>query len=75
LFMGPRNVLGVRTAVVSLLAGDIYRSDGLSWRLGIFRLLFGAATLIALKRSRKWEDRRRRFRSITMADDEIAERS
>jgi flavin-dependent dehydrogenase len=75
LFMGPRNVLGVRTAVVSLLAGDIYRTGGLSWRLGIFRLLFAAATLIALKRSRKWENRRRRFRSITMADDEIAERS
>jgi flavin-dependent dehydrogenase len=75
LFMEPRNVLGVRAAVVSLLAGDIYRRGGLSWRLGFFRLLFGASTLVALKRSRKWEDRRRRFRSITMADDEVAEKS
>lgn len=75
LFMGPRNVLGVRTAVVSLLAGDIYRSGGLGWRLGLFRLLFGAATLAVFKRSQRWENRRRRFRTITVADDEVAERS
>jgi len=38
-------------------------------------LLFAAATLAVFKRSQKWENRRRRFRSITVADDEVAERS
>jgi flavin-dependent dehydrogenase len=75
LFMGPRNVLGIRTAVLSLLAGDIYRRGRLSWRLSLFRLLFAAATLAAFRRSQMWQNRRRRFRSITVADDEVAERT
>ena len=75
MFMNPRNVFGVRKAVISLLAGDIYRTGGLRWRLGIFRLLYELSALIELKRSRNWQSRRRHLRSISMPDDEVAERS
>ena len=74
LFMAPQNVLGVRNAVVSLLAGDICRSGGFSWKLSIFKLIYFIAVLIDFRSNRLWADRRRQLLSISMPEDEVAAR-
>jgi flavin-dependent dehydrogenase len=40
LLMGPRDVLGVVGGVISLLAGDIYDSPGVRWRIRLFQLIY-----------------------------------
>jgi flavin-dependent dehydrogenase len=40
LFANPRNVLRVEEAMISMLAGDIFRDGGVRWRLRIFKLLY-----------------------------------
>jgi flavin-dependent dehydrogenase len=40
LLMRPRNVLGVVRGVVSLLAGDIYGTRGVRWRIRFFQLIY-----------------------------------
>ena len=72
MFMGPRNVLGMRQAVISMLAGDVYVNRGLSWRLALFKVFYGAFWLLALKRSLKLESRRTQLASIRMPEDEVA---
>jgi flavin-dependent dehydrogenase len=59
LMMGPKNVLGVVEGMVSFLAGDIYRRNGVGTRIGAFKAiyyLFSAArprrTLAAIRRRR-----------------------
>jgi len=59
LIMHPRNVLGVVDALVSFLAGDIFRANGVRTRIALFKLiyyLYSAATprrsLAALRRRR-----------------------
>ncbi len=59
LLMGPKNVLGVVDGLVSFLAGDIFRSNGVRSRIRVFQALyylFSAAsprrTLAAARRRR-----------------------
>ncbi|MEO8101086.1 MAG: NAD(P)/FAD-dependent oxidoreductase [Betaproteobacteria bacterium] len=60
LFMAPRNVLGVQSAVVSLLAGDVFRSGPVRPRLYLFRLIYYANFLADLPVAyRAWKKRRR----------------
>jgi flavin-dependent dehydrogenase len=40
LFANPRNYLGMEQAVISLLAGDVFRDGGVRWRLTMFRMLY-----------------------------------
>jgi flavin-dependent dehydrogenase len=40
LFMAPRNFLGVQSAVVSLLAGDVFRAGPIRPRLYLFRVIY-----------------------------------
>ncbi len=40
LFMKPRNIFGVQSAVVSLLAGDVFRSGPVRPRLYLFRVIY-----------------------------------
>jgi hypothetical protein len=40
LFMNPRNILGVKTTVISLLAGDFYRGASFDWRLAVFKAMY-----------------------------------
>jgi flavin-dependent dehydrogenase len=40
LFMAPRNFLGVQSAMVSLLAGDVFRSGPVRPRLYLFRAIY-----------------------------------
>jgi flavin-dependent dehydrogenase len=60
LLMGPRNVLGVVDGLISFLAGDIYRNNGVHGRIRVFKLiyyLFSALTprrtLAAMRRRRE----------------------
>ena len=40
LFMNPRNVLRVREAVTSVLAGDIFRNTPMKFSLSVFRVIY-----------------------------------
>ena len=40
LFRNPRNVLRVEEAMISMLAGDVFRDGGVHWRLRLFKLLY-----------------------------------
>jgi flavin-dependent dehydrogenase len=40
LLMYPRNVLRVVDGVISFLAGDIYRANGVRWRIRLFQLIY-----------------------------------
>jgi flavin-dependent dehydrogenase len=40
LFANPRKVLGVYQAIISVLAGDLHRDQGLAWRLAVFKLIY-----------------------------------
>jgi hypothetical protein len=60
LLMGPRNVLGVVDGLISFLAGDIYRANGVHARIRVFKViyyLFSALTprrtLAAMRRRRE----------------------
>ena len=75
LFMGPRNFLGMRQAVISLLAGDVYRNGGLAWRLALFRVLYRALWLLEFRRCFKLDLRRSRLASIKVPEDEAGGRS
>lgn len=62
LLLNPRNVLRVEEAMVSLLAGDIYRANGVRWRIGFFKLVY---YLTSLRRPRMaWAAARRRRQII-----------
>ena len=45
LFADPRNVLQVEQAMISMLSGDVYRDNGVRWRLGVFKLIYRIASL------------------------------
>jgi flavin-dependent dehydrogenase len=51
LLMHPRNVLGVVDGLVSFLAGDIYRANGVRPRIRVFQLLYYLFSAAAPRRS------------------------
>jgi flavin-dependent dehydrogenase len=60
LFLAPRNPFGVQTAIVSLLAGDVFRWGPVGPRLYLFRMLYYLNALMALPTAlRAWRNRRR----------------
>jgi flavin-dependent dehydrogenase len=60
LFMAPRNTWGVQSAVVSLLAGDVFRTDGpVPPRLRLFRVLYYVSFVAGWRAAfRAWRGRR-----------------
>jgi flavin-dependent dehydrogenase len=56
LFRHPNNVLQLEQAVTSMLAGDLYDSPKVLWRLAVFRLIY---LLRALRDRRGWWAERR----------------
>ncbi len=59
LFMQPRNPLGVQSAVLSLLAGDIYGRTPFWGALRLFKLIYWVSTLAQAPRAFKaWRMRR-----------------
>jgi len=74
LFMGPRNLLGMRQAVISMLAGDVYRNRGLGWRLALFRVMYGVLWLFEFRRSLRLDERRGSLPAIPVPEDEVGGR-
>ncbi len=67
LFMGPRNVLRVEEALLSLLAGDVFGASPIRSRLLLFKLFYYANSLRHLKRSlRAWQRRRQAISEATV---------
>ncbi len=64
LFAGPRNDLKIEQAMISMLAGDIYRDNGVLWRLKIFKLIYWTTALACLKeQATAYRHRRRQARA------------
>jgi flavin-dependent dehydrogenase len=45
LFADPRNVLQVEQAMISMLSGDVYRDNGVLWRLRVFKTIYWITAL------------------------------
>lgn len=45
MFANPRNVWQIEEAVISMLAGDVFRDDGVRWRLFLFRMAYRITSL------------------------------
>ncbi len=59
LIMAPNNVLGIESAVISFLAGDVFQRGPVWKRLLLFRAVYYSKSLAALKTSlRAWRRRR-----------------
>jgi flavin-dependent dehydrogenase len=64
LFMAPRNVLGVQSAVISLLAGDVFRAGPVRPRLYLFRAIYYANFIVHWPAAfRAWRKRRQDIRA------------
>jgi flavin-dependent dehydrogenase len=59
LLMGPRNVLGVVEGLISFLAGDIYRANGVHTRIRIFKAIYYVFSALAPRRTLAAMRRRR----------------
>jgi flavin-dependent dehydrogenase len=58
LFKEPRNIFRVEQAVVSMLAGDVFRVGPVQRRLIIFRIIYAVSWLVSWKSSyRAWRQR------------------
>jgi flavin-dependent dehydrogenase len=65
LFMAPRNDLRIQEALLSLLAGDLFRGTPIHWSLRAFRAVYYLTALGALKDNlAAWQRRRRMMRSV-----------
>lgn len=66
LFMGPRNVFRVEEALLSLLAGDVFRPSPIRSRLRIFKAIYYMNAALDLNANvRAWFRRRRNVRVAT----------
>jgi flavin-dependent dehydrogenase len=65
LFRNPRNVFRVEEAMISMLAGDVFRDGGVRWRLRVFKLLYLITSLGRLPYSFVSFFRRRRQATMT----------
>jgi hypothetical protein len=60
LFRNPRNILRVEEAMISMLAGDVFRDNGVRWRLHVFKLLYYITSTVYWRESlAAWMQRRR----------------
>jgi len=65
LFADPRNVVQVEQAMISMLSGDVYRDNGVRWRLGVFKMIYRIAALGDLREQlRSHLFRRRQARAV-----------
>ena len=60
LFMAPRNIARMQEAVISVLAGDLYRTTPLAVPLALFKMLYYAAATVQLRKVLAFAARRRR---------------
>ena len=65
LFMAPRNYLRMQEALLSLLAGDLFRGTPIQWSLRAFKAVYYLTTLLDVKTNlAAWQRRRRMMRSV-----------
>jgi hypothetical protein len=70
LFAHPRDVLQVEQAMVSMLAGDVFSSPRVWWRLQLFKLIYLATWLSLWRRSlRNNRARRRQVKVVFEGED------
>ena len=74
LFANPRNDWQLEQAMISMLAGDVFRDNGVHWRLRVFKFIYFVTTLSVMKdqvRSFLWRRRQARvaFAGGTTAQD------
>ncbi len=67
LFRNPRNMLRVEEAMISMLAGDVFRDNGVRWRLHFFKLLYYITSVVYWRDSLASWMRRRRQVSMRFA--------
>ncbi len=59
MFMSPRNILGIEEAMLSLLAGDVFRRSSVHTRLMLFKLIYYISSVLTLRRTfRAWRQHR-----------------
>jgi 2-polyprenyl-6-methoxyphenol hydroxylase-like FAD-dependent oxidoreductase len=68
LFMQPRNILRTKEALLSLLAGDLFRGTPIYWSLRTFKGIYYVASLFNLRRCTAAWLRRRRVNRESMAE-------
>src|SRR5579862_3964614 len=51
MFMSPRNVLGIESALLSLLAGDVFRRSSIRLRLLVFKAIYYISSALTPRRS------------------------
>mgnify|MGYP000181250271 CR=1 FL=1 len=69
LFMNPRNYFRMQEALLSILAGDIFRNTPTGTRLVLFKLLYYLASLRnPLRTVRAWQRRRQIIRDVPSGD-------
>ncbi len=75
LFMGPRNVLRVKEALLSLLAGDIYGRTPIWASLGALKAIYYAVSLANFRRTyAAWQQRRKNIRDVgALAGENVVE--
>jgi flavin-dependent dehydrogenase len=65
MFMEPRNVLRVRDAVLSVLAGDVFGKTPIGPSLLLFKVMFYFSSLMNIKRTlNAWRTRKNNIRSV-----------
>jgi flavin-dependent dehydrogenase len=74
LFANPRNDWQLEQAMISMLAGDVFRDNGVRWRLRVFKFIYFVTAIGVLKeqaRSFLWRRRqaRARFEGGTTSQD------
>jgi flavin-dependent dehydrogenase len=68
LFMAPRNNLRMQEALLSLLAGDLFRGTPIRWSLRAFKAIYYTASLLDIKDNLAAWKRRRRMMRTAMAE-------
>lgn len=65
LFSSPRNIWRVEDAVIAMLAGDVFDSTAVRWRLRVFRVIYLLTAVGgAVQALRDWRHRRRQARVV-----------
>jgi hypothetical protein len=68
MFMGPANLLRMQEAVLSLLAGDLFRGTPIKWSLRAFKTLYYFLNLLHPRRTLAAWRQRQRVLSEQLAD-------
>jgi flavin-dependent dehydrogenase len=64
MFMSPRDILGIEAALLSLLAGDVFRRSSVRGRLVIFKIIYYISSALTPRRTfEAWRQQRRNLQA------------